>query len=239
MRFLAFLLTSLGCLLLSSCFDIREEIWISANGTGRAELNYTVPSSAITLAGGEKGLREEVQRLFDSEPALKLDELSITPNGSDTLISLRASTDSMLSLIDLQENEAFSSLPDTALGFAGAFQVSLDGLTVNFDRRIDLQKALGLASLAISGDQRNKRQLRYVIHLPNQPETHNASEATDGGRTLIWNYTLGEALASPISTSFQAPIPIPWFLIAGVILLVVILLWAIAKVWRRKMSSRS
>jgi hypothetical protein len=233
MRFLAIFLTTLGCLILNSCFDVREEIWIKPDGSGRAEVNYSVPSSALALAGGENGIQDEIQRIFDSEPELRLDEFVATSSGGDTNIRIKASTDSMLSLIDMQDNEVLKNLPEAASGFAGEFDVKLDGLAISFDRRINLQKTLGIASLVISGEQRQKRKLTYIIHLPNKPESHNAPSTADAGRTLIWNYTLGDALSSPISTSFIVKIPIPWWAYAGVALLLALLAWSLTKLIRR------
>ena len=88
-----------------------------------------------------------------SEPNLHLDEFKVTAAGSDSIITLKASTESMLSLVDMQDNEVLQSLPDAASGIAGKFDVKLDGLAVDFDRRIDLQQALGFASLVVSGDR--------------------------------------------------------------------------------------
>jgi hypothetical protein len=233
MRFLPIFITSLGCLLLNSCFDVREEIWISPDGSGRAEMNYTIPSSAVTLAGGENGLRDQVQRIFDSEKALHLDEFVTTSSGGNTDIHIKASTTSMLSLVDMQENEVLRSLPEIASGFAGEFDVKLDGLAIDFDRRIDLQKTLGMASLVISGEQRQQREMTYIIHLPNKPESHNATKTSDGGHTLIWEYTLGDALSLPISTSFIVKIPIPWWAYVGVALLLIFIVWSLTKLFCR------
>lgn len=239
MKFLTFAITSLGCFFLNSCFDIREEIWIEADGSGRAKLEYVIPSSALGLAGGEQGLRQDVERLIDSEPNLHLDEFKVTAAGTNSIITLKTSTESMLSLIDMQDNEVAQSLPAAASGIAGAFDVKIDGLAVEFDRRIDLQQALGFASLAISGRQREQRQLHYIIHLPTVAGTHNATETADAGRTLIWNYTLGEALSSPINTSFRARIPIPWWVYAGAALLLALLVLALSKAWKRHMRRNS
>lgn len=233
MRSLLFLLCTLACLLLNSCFDVREEIWIKADGSGRAELEYVVPSGTFGLVGGESGLREKVQELIDSEPDLHLEELTITSHAGDTTITLKASTDSMVSLIGMQENEIIKTLPESALGFGGEFDVKLEGLAVSFDRRIDLQKALGLASLAISGNQRRQRNLNYTIHLPNKPKTHNATGTGDNGRTLIWEYTLGEALSKPISTNFLVKIPLPWWAYAGAALIAALIIFGGIKAWRR------
>jgi len=227
------LLCTLACSLLNSCFDVREEIWIKADGSGRAEMEYVVPAGALGLIGGESGLGEKIQELVDSEPDLHLEELTITSNAGDTTIILKASTDSMISLIGMQENEIIKALPESALGFGGQFDVKLEGLAVSFDRRIDLQKALGLASLAITGSQRRQRNLNYTIHLPNQPKTHNATGTADNGRTLIWEYTLGEALSKPINNQFLVKIPIPWWAYTGAALLAALIIFGGVKAWCR------
>ena len=238
MRFLHLLLTTLACLLLSSCFDIREEIWINPNGSGRAEMEYVVPTGALGLIGGESGLRERVQELIDSEPDLHLEALTLTSSAGNTTITLKAFTDSMVSLIGMQENEIIKSLPESARGIGGEFNVKLEGLAVSFDRQIDLQKALGLASLAISGNQRHQRNLNYTIHLPNKPTTHNATRTTDNGRTLIWEYTLGEALSKPINHHFLVKIPIPWWAYAGAAIIAALIIFGGVKVWRRLKTRR-
>jgi hypothetical protein len=239
MRSLASAMAFVGCLLLSSCFDIREEIWIESDGSGRAELEYVIPSSALGLGGGEELLRKEVQRLIDSEPDLHLDSLAVSSNGKDSTISLKVSIDSMLSLISMQDNEVFRSMPESASGFIGEFDVSLAGLTVDFKRRIDLKGTLGLASLAISKDQREQRRLYYAIHLPNEAASHTATEVADEGRTLIWDYSLAQALSSPIDTNFRARIPIPWWLYAAFTSLLALFIWAIIKVRKGRLRKRS
>lgn len=239
MRFLTFVIAALGCLLFNSCFDVREEIWIESDGSGRAELNYVIPSSALGLAGGEQGLREETQRVIDSFPDLQLDEFKVTPSGNDSIITLKASTSSILSLLDAKDNEVLKSMSETTSGFAGSFDVKLDGLVVDFDRKIDLQKALGFASLAISNAQRQRRQLHYIIHLPNKAGTHNATQTADGGRTLIWKHSLSEALSSTVSTSFRVKIPIPWWIFAGAALLAALFVWVLIKTYRRRRRRNS
>ncbi|MEP4078648.1 hypothetical protein [Haloferula sp.] len=234
MRFLFLILAVLGCLFLNSCIDVREEIWIERDGSGRAILEYVIPSSALELAGGEEGLRAEAQRIIDSLPDLHLDEFTVTPANGDSTITLKASTNSMLSLLDAGDNEVLKNLPKTTTGFAGAFDVKLDGLVVDFKREINLKEALGFASLAISSSQRQKRSLHYIIHLPAEASTHNATETENGGQTLIWKYPLSEALTSPISTDFRVRIPVPWWVFAGAGLLVAFFLWVLVKIWKRR-----
>ncbi|MFC7338464.1 hypothetical protein ACFQY0_14815 [Haloferula chungangensis] len=239
MKLLPYLLCFLGCWLLSSCFDVREEIWVAADGSGRAEMTYTVPATSLKLIGGESELRNQIHKLIDSEPELQLDELTITTSEGEAAITLKASTPSMLSLIEMQDNEVIRNLPKAASSFAGEFDVEWEGLAIDFDRRIDLQRALGFAALAVSSDQRRKRSLQYIIHLPNRAAVHNATRTEDEGRTLIWEFSLGDALASPLEIDFLVHIPIPWWVYLILTLIAVLIIAILVKARRRSAFRQS
>lgn len=232
-RFLA----ALACLLLSSCFDIREEVWVHADGSGRAVLNYTLPESALLLAGGTSGIEARIRTLVATQPEIRLDAVEVSTGNDEAKIVVKLSTDSMLSLIDLQESEAFQQMPDAASNIAGTVVLKLKGLDIDFTRTVKVREALGLASLAIGGEERAKRSLEYIIHLPKAAKESNATTVADGGKTLVWKATLGEALKKPVVTRFRAAMPIPWFahLAAGLLLLGIV---ALVLRFRRKRRQR-
>ncbi|BCX48811.1 conserved hypothetical protein [Haloferula helveola] len=221
-------------LLLSSCFDIREEIWIQADGGGRAMLDYTVPSAAMALVGGEAGMREEIDKLLAEAPDLRLDAFTVTPSDDGFRVHMEASTDSMLSLMDLQETEAFEDLPEAGKDLSGSFDVVVAGLDVKVSRRIEMGDALGPAALFIGSDDRDSRIMEYVIHLPTAAKEHNADEVTDRGKTLIWKRTLGQALRDPIVTRFRAKIPLPWWVIPAAIPIIALPAIALVRWIRRR-----
>jgi len=216
-RFLA----GLACLVLSACFDIREEIWVHRNGSGRAELNYTIPESALLLSGGTEGIEAKIRELVASQPKIRLDAVTVSTGNDEAKIVVKLSTDSMLSLLDLQKSEAFQKMPDAASNIAGTVVLKLKGLDIDFTRTVKVREALGLGVLAIGGEDRAKRNLEYIIHLPKAAKESNATSVTDGGKTLVWKSTLGEALRKPVITRFRAALPIPWYAhaAAGLLLL--------------------
>lgn len=221
------LLVALACLLLGACFDIREEVWIHRDGSGRAQLDYTIPESALLVSGGAAGLEDKVRELIATQPKIRLDAVSVTTRDREARISVRLSTDSMLSLLELQESEAFQELPNAAGNIAGTVVVQLRGLNIDFTRTVKVREALGFASLAIGAEERAQRNLEYIIHLPKAPKESNATLTADHGKTLIWKATLGEALKKPLVTRFVAPLPIPWYahvaaglLLAGIVALI-------------------
>jgi hypothetical protein len=233
-RFLA----GLACLALGACFDIREEIWIHRNGSGHARLDYTLPESALLLAGGTAGLEAKVRELVATQPEIRLDAVSVTIAGGEAKIAVALSTDSMLSLIELQESEAFQELPDAAGNIAGTVVVKLKGLDIDFTRTVKVREALGLASLAIGGEDRARRSLEYIVHLPKAPKESNATSTADGGKTLVWKSSLGDALKKPVVTRFRAALPIPWYAHAAAGLLLAGIVALVLRVRRRRRQRR-
>jgi hypothetical protein len=225
------LLAGLSCLLLAACFDIREEVWIERNGAGRAELTYTLPESALLLTGGAAGLEKKVRELVAGQPPLTLDGVAVTVTDGQATVNVRLSTESMLSLLDLQKSDGFQELPQASAEIAGHFDVRLRGLDIDFARTVRVREALGLASLAIGAEDREARRLSYTVHLPKAAKEHNATAVADGGKTLVWESTLGDALEKPVITRFRATMPVPLWVwvaaafLAGGIAVLLIRLW--------------
>jgi hypothetical protein len=228
-----------ACLLFASCFDIREEVWIERNGAGRAELRYTLPDSALVLGGGASGIEKKIRELIATQPSLILDGVSVDVKDDRATVSVKVSTKSMLSLLDLKKSDSFQNLPESAANIAGHFDVRLRWLDLDFSRSIHVKEALGIASLAVGADDRENRHLTYIIHLPKAAKENNATQVTDGGKTLTWDYTLGEAMKKPIITRFRASMPIPryaWAAVAG--LLLVVSRFTVRRIRRRRFLRR-
>lgn len=226
--------TFLICLLLSSCFDVREEIWIEADGSGRAELTYHFPPQALLALGGITEAKSTIQGFFDKQPDLTLDHLSLVSANGETTLQAAITVRSMLSLLKLKDSESFKSLPPAATDFVGAVQVKVTGNQIDFSRAINLRKALGFAALGINSTERANRRLTYIVHLPAAADSHNATRVVDGGRTLVWEKTLGDALEREFVSEFTAQIPLPWWWL----LLLVLLLGLMAAVVLRLRSRR-
>jgi len=234
------LLILAACLLLSACFDIHEEVWIAQDGSGRAELRYTVPETALRLNGGIAGTEKKIRDLITAQPTLSLDGISIDVKDDDATVTVWVSTKSVLSLRKLKKSEGFKSLSESTANIVGHFDVGLRWLDVDFARTVQVKEALGLASFAIGSDERRNRRLTYIVHLPKPAKENNATLVTDDGKTLTWDYTLGDAMRKPITTSFRAAIPIPpymWAAAAAVLVVIVgLAVWAAKKI--RRLSRR-
>ena len=228
------LFAAAACLLLAACFDVREEVWIHRDGSGRAELRYTVPDSALLLAGGSAALEEKIRALVATQPPLRLDGVQIAAWDGQAHVAVNISTESMLSLLDLKKSEDFDDLPESSAAIAGHFDVRLKWLDLDFSRSIHVREALGLASLAVGADDRANRRLTYIVHLPKAAKESNATELRDGGKTLVWDYTLGEAMKKPVVTRFRATMPIPRYAWAAVAVVLIAAAWMVLR-WRKRL----
>ena len=209
------LLVLFGVLLLSSCFDIREEVWVHRDGSGRLALTTTLPDRLIQLSGGEDGLRTSIHDWFAANPEASLDSLDIAAPADDgtRAVVLHASAASLQSLAEIADRPATDSFLPGIEGFAGDFDVNVSASGIRFEREIGLGKALGFASMAISPSERRGHHVEYIIHLPTRTRSNNADEVRDDGQTLLWKRSLGELLAAPVEMKFDAPLPIPMTLV--------------------------
>lgn len=233
------LLSAVLALVLASCFEGREEIWIDSVGGGRMKFDYVLPTRAVGPLGGERAIRDQIATILKAAPELQLNQLTIVEANREYLVSLELSTDSMLSLVDLPEREAFAKLPPAATKIAGTFDLKIDGSDIVFSRVVDVGSALGFAALMISPEDRAERRTTYIIHLPTAATEHDATRVEDEGCTLIWDRTLGEALNGPTKMNFTSPLPIPWTLLIVVLLVLAVVLFLIVRWVRRRRSDRA
>lgn len=235
------LLAGMACLLACACFEIKEEVWIESDGSGRAVLSYEVPGSAVTMAGGSDALAAKIREAIGNQPKLKLESVNVKAEGERIKVEVRISTDSVLSLRDLDDSEGFTTMPAAAVDLAGKFDVHRRGFDIDFARTIRVREALGLASYTIRDADRQNRRLIYIFHLPTPASESNATEILNGGKTLVWDSSLGDALRQPVVTHFKARIPIPrtvWFAagLAGLALIGLLLRLRVSRRRRRDLA---
>ncbi|MFN9821119.1 MAG: hypothetical protein ACK56K_10530, partial [Akkermansiaceae bacterium] len=58
------LIACLVTLLVSSCLDSHEEVWINADASGKARVQLSLPTSAVVANGGEKEIRSMIINYF-------------------------------------------------------------------------------------------------------------------------------------------------------------------------------
>jgi hypothetical protein len=204
--------------LLASCIDGREEIWLNADGSGRAEIHYSLPAAAAKFQGGETGVQRMIVGFLQGSPAVSGSTCEVSTVGERLQIRVCTEFASALELQKIATGKALAKLPSSATGLTGDFDVKLHGLSVDFTRTIRAGDALpGAVFMPVASIK--DRALTYIIHLPRAATRSNATRVEDSGRTLVWEVPLAVALQGPVVTRFRAPIPPPrWALVAGGVL---------------------
>lgn len=227
------LLTTLIVCLLVSCIDGREEIWIQADGSGRAEIRYSLPAAAAKFHGGEAGVRRMIGDFLKGTPQLVSSSHEVLTVDGRLVVKVTAAFDSVLDLMEVSGGDSLRKLPSSASGLSGQVKLAFRGRSVDFSRTIAAGDALPGASF-LPDSQFEGRRLTYIFHLPDPAVETNATRVEDGGRTLIWDFPLAEAIRKPIHTRFTARIPIPAWAVAAAIFLLVAAGFAIQRFLRRR-----
>jgi hypothetical protein len=202
-----------ACLLVS-CIDGREEIWLNADGSGHADITYSLPAAAARFQGGENGVRKMLGDFLRKTPAIKNPTYEVTTTEGRLTIHVQGSFDSALELKEISRGESMAQLPSSATGLTGSTVVSLNGRTVNFSRTIDAGSALP-GSFLMPASQFEGHRLSYIIHLPLAAIESNATRTENEGRTLVWDFPLAGAIDGPVTTSFKARVPISTWMLAS------------------------
>ncbi len=210
-RIITRLLVFLAAFTAVSCIDGREEVWLNADGSGRAEANYSLPAAAARLQGGEAGIAKLIEGFLKNTPAITSSSHEITIKGDRLNVRVNVAFDSALKLGEISAGDSIKELPPAATGLTGIVKVALRGTTVDFSRTINAGRSLRGSSF-MPRAQFEGRSLEYIIHLPLAATESNASRIENGGKTLIWNFPLTQALQGPATIRFNAPVPIPLWL---------------------------
>ena len=208
-------LTVISTCVMVSCIDGREEIWLNANGSGRADVRYSLPAAAARFQGGEAGVRRLIGEFLKKTPAIATSSFEVMTEQDRLKIHILATFDSALDLKEISKGKSLEKLPSSASHLAGEMSVDLHGRTVDFARTIAPGKALP-GAVFLPASQFQGRHLTYIIHLPTAASESNATRTEDAGRTLVWDYPLAVAIQNPVTLRFKAKIPIPpWLVVAG------------------------
>ena len=188
------------------------------------------------LQGGEAGIRKTIHGFLRDNPAITSSSYQVSTTDGRTQVQLGLGFDSALDLRDLAASQSLRNLPGVATDLAGKIETGLQGRTLDFRREISAGKALpGAAFLPPS--QCEALRMVYIMHLPEPVEQSNATRVMDGGRTLVWDLPLRQALKAPVVTQFKMKLPIPWR-IAGAIMLGISFACVLAILLRRNSRKR-
>lgn len=201
--------------LITSCIDGHEEYWLEADGSGRAEAEYTIPAAVATLHGGENGIQRLLEEFLESTPEIRDSSLQISTEGNRLNVKVSVAFDSALDLRKVAAGSALHRLPDSASHLAGTVFAEIRGRTLDFQRTIAVGKAIPGSAL-LPDSQWEGHKLSYIMHLPAAATESNATRTEDSGKTLVWEFPLEQTIRKPVQTRFKMPVPIPWKWVAWI-----------------------
>ena len=231
-RYFIRLLAIVAAALLVSCIDGREEIWLNSDGSGTADITYTIPEIAARFQGGAAGVSNMLGSFLAETPAIKNPSHKVSTVDGRMTIHVRGSFDSVTDFKQIDKSQGVEKLPSSASGLTGDVEVTRDGRTFAFSRKIDAARALP-GSLFMPSSEFRDHKLTYIVHLPLAAADSNALRTADGGKTLVWEFPLAEAIRRPVETRFSATIPVPTWLFAsagaGIVFVALLVLYGIRK----------
>lgn len=204
-----------AALLLSSCIDSREEYWLQADGSGRAELTYHLPAAAAAVHGGESGIRQMVADFLAQTPELTAATCEVATEETRLRVHISTAFESALAIKEIASGDSLNTLPAAASALTGEITAKFQGRTLDFRRSIAASKALpGAAFLPAS--QLEGHRMTYIMHLPAAATASNATRTENAGRTLVWDIPLAQAVKAPFTTRFRMDVPIPWGIVSTI-----------------------
>ena len=237
MKLTCILILGLLSILLSSCIEGEEEIFLNGDGSARVVASYRVPSILFSAEDAQDlriGIAEEVGRVKN----LKLITNKIEKHNGDRVIVVEISTEDVASLEGaLSEHDPALKMKkgDKILhAIIGSIMVNTDGLKVHLNREIHLASLLDEYLGSSGGSILGKSAFCYTVHLPRPAVSSNAQEVLNEGRTLVWSHKLADHRHSPIRLSMTSRILIPWWVYVLGGFMVIVLVWACFAIIARK-----
>ncbi len=223
MKLFIFSLLAMSLMLLNSCIDGEEEVFIHADGSGRVKLQYQVPGMIFSDADA-KVLIETIEREVGKRENLQLLTNRVENENGQKIIHVEIATDNVAGLDDddVSEDDTSSESDEASKSdkwlhaLLGDVKVDVSGVSAAVSRQVNLEplleEYLGTRGVSLLGES----EFRYTVHLPTAVEQSNAHEVLNGGKTLKWRYLLRECKQKPIVMGLKASIPLPWWVYGGV-----------------------
>jgi hypothetical protein len=209
---LAFALITLA-LSLASCIEGDEELWLHADGSGRIETTYRMPPAIMNRLGGAETLKTRLQGAVEKEPSVRIETLDYRLEGPLIVFELKADFDDVRTFIELPKkhlSQPSAGGPSAEESLFGMMNLQLSGLSLDFERTIDLSPVLP-ASIQNNAAMLGESAFNYTLHLPAKPTSQNADSVGPDGKSLHWSFLLRDHAKEPMQLETRMLLPLPWW----------------------------
>ena len=233
-------------LLLQSCLiEGEEEIWIKADGAGKIRIQYTIPTQMIKTMGNPDAYTRAIRDIDEREDGAKITELSFEKVGKQSLFGgstrfiLKAEFDDIQQFFELvgRNEEGFVSETgadtDKLETIVGDIDLEMNFSRLQAERTVSLEKLLP-ETIHKFPNALGQSSFSYIYHLPLPIEETNAHHISEDRRTVKWKFLLKDHVTKPLILRLETSIPLPWWFIAIITILALIVIWVLHRVIRGK-----
>ena len=228
-------------ILMSSCLDYEEEMWVNPDLSGRVSMKISVPEEIVRGNTGlerdltENGLRDELEKI----PGVKLESFQSFREAGKVIANAKITFEDVEQLTRYEQGVAES----TAASMLGSIKVTEEGRKVKFERTLNTMPkarndefAKDFLTKSLSSLLFSKNYISYKIHVPSAIITAN-SQHIDGEEQIVeWKYTLSQAMREPPEMLVEWKKPFPFLMVFVVILTGAA---SVAFIWWRKANPQA
>ena len=211
MRFLTFLPLVLT-LLLASCIEGEEELWLERDGSGRLEATYKMPPLVMRSFGGPEELVKTLKEASARDQHVNLTHVSHRSEKGQVILEFSGTFDDLHKLCTFPQRQLRDpdepDKPTKAEALFGEtdFDISIRG--ISYHRTIDISSVL--PKLISSAPHRLKdSSFHYILNLPMPASETNAPTLSSAEHKLEWTFLLRDYVNEPMILSAECPLPLP------------------------------
>ena len=223
----------LPLVILHSCIEGEEEIWIDGDGSGKLRAHYRIPSIALKQLGEPEDFIRAIKLVDEAEEGIEVQNVTFEIIKGKGVFHLEATFENALDLLEISDRnrsvfvEEAEADPEQLDALTGDINMGIEGIHVNFTR------AVSLGPVFPSMVQRSPTMLgpsafSYTIHFPAEVIETNAPNISEDRRTVSWEFLLKNYVDQPMLMTAKTKLPIPWWawaVLAALLLMFAGLIW--------------
>jgi hypothetical protein len=214
---LSALLAALLALLLVSCIEGEEEIWLETDGSGRIEATYKMPTAVAEKIGKPNELVRILKEAATRDPHFELTSIEHQARPGGVTIQFSGTFDDLRKLASFPQRQLRDpQKPDKRVKaevLFGETDLKISQREISYDRKVDINWLLKsspaakpiLKIPALLG----KSSFRYTLNLPVPARESNATSLSESGHQLAWTFLLKNHVEKPMHLTAAGDLPLP------------------------------
>jgi hypothetical protein len=202
--------------LIAGCIDYEQETTLHMNGSGHADIHYSVvvgPFADETVPTDEDDIGER----YEGEPGIKVSNVEITTEDEAIDVSYRIDFDDFDRFLEVHDGMLD---PSRTTFTSGAGRWKFVGVATGGDEETDAEEATDDESFGLLSGY----HVTYTFNFPGEVTSTNG-EITDDYDTVVWNYTLADVMTGELPMEAEGKeAEFPYDFVIGIIVVVLVVL---------------